>query len=49
MFSFELRRFRASDTAEITAGKEPAKRLFFRRACLSRERKQQSLKEETWQ
>jgi hypothetical protein len=28
--SFELRRFRASDAAEITAGKEPAKRLFFR-------------------
>jgi hypothetical protein len=28
--SFELRQFRASDPAEITAGKEPAKRLFFR-------------------
>jgi hypothetical protein len=47
--SFELRRFRASGTAEITAGKEPAKRLFFREVFLTRERKQQSLKEETWQ
>jgi hypothetical protein len=40
---------RASETVEITAGKEPAKRLFFRGTCFSRERKQQSLKEETWQ
>jgi hypothetical protein len=30
VLSFELRRFRVSETAEITAGKEPAKRLFFR-------------------
>jgi hypothetical protein len=35
--------------AEITAGKEPAKRLFFRESIFARERKQQSLKEETWQ
>jgi hypothetical protein len=28
--SFELRRFRASEAAEITSGMEPAKRLFFR-------------------
>jgi hypothetical protein len=40
---------RASETVEITAGKEPAKRLFFRGTCFSRERKQQSLEEETWQ
>jgi hypothetical protein len=33
--SFELRRFRASDPAEITAGKEPAKRLFFRESIFS--------------
>jgi hypothetical protein len=30
VLSFELRRFRASGPAEITAGMEPAKRLFFR-------------------
>jgi hypothetical protein len=35
--------------AEITAGMEPAKRLFFRESIFARERKQQSLKEETWQ
>jgi hypothetical protein len=35
--------------AEITAGTEPAKRLFFRESISARERKQQSLKEETWQ
>jgi hypothetical protein len=35
--------------AEITAGKESAKRLFFRESIFARERKQQSLKEETWQ
>jgi hypothetical protein len=49
VLSIELRRFRASGPAEITAGKEPAKRLFFRKASSPRERKQQSLKEETWQ
>jgi len=49
VLSFELRRFRANDAAEITAGKEPAKRLFFRESFFARERKQQSLKEETWQ
>jgi len=32
VLSIELRRFRASGPAEITAGKEPAKRLFFREA-----------------
>jgi hypothetical protein len=47
--SFELRRFRASDAAEITAGKEPAKGCSFASAFFARERKQQSLKEETWQ
>jgi hypothetical protein len=31
---FELRRFGASETAEITAGMEPAKRLFFRESFL---------------
>jgi hypothetical protein len=49
VLSIKLRRFRASGPAEITAGKEPAKRLFFRQTCfMFDDRKQQSLKEETW-